>query len=139
MIDEQLVAEARLAEEAWAHLKRTGQPATRRLLNGSVVCTYGDTGCAFMPAIKPEHLYEAIERNTSASNMLATASEWVHEWARPIRLRFATSVQAAHDDLRHVTPGDQFITKFAKELERVCGNSKVPFPADAAKWLEEHA
>ena len=123
-------ANARLAREALAHIRKTRAPSTR---GGR--CYYSGLGCAFAPAVLPEHREAAdsasgMQNSVTASTILKRFPGYLHEWAEDCHPDFADRVQRAHDANISAPEGDDFVQAFELHLQAACLIHNVELPND---------
>lgn len=125
-------ANARLAKEALAHIRKTRKPSAvikiDKLGCQYNSCAYGGIGCAFSVALRPG-LPEHFE-GKHAPFFIEDNPELLLEWARPCNASFAKEVQIAHDNLAN-QKGDAFVEAFESSLWQACAVYKVPYPEGA--------
>jgi hypothetical protein len=118
-----MTPEDRLWQKAWDHINRTGKASVALKDPGKpdqgFNCVYQGSGCAFSPAILPEHLRDC--EGSNASKLLEEHKDWLHEWARECDQDFADCVQGCHDeaalgeDDRRVAE-ELFLSAFRQEM-----------------------
>ena len=111
-------ANARLAREALAHIRKTRRPSVDD--NGN--CVYSGIGCAFAPAVPKRYRHHS---GCYAEQMIDYGL--VKKWAEACDIEFANAVQGAHDENKDLT-GDGFVEAFERDLRGACERYGVPLP-----------
>ena len=111
-------ANARLAREALAHIRKTRRPSVDD--NGN--CVYSGIGCAFAPAVLRRYMHHVYK---SADEMIKLG--YVKKWAESCDPDFAKDLQGAHDENSYLAD-DRFVEAFEYDLRGACKRHKVPLP-----------
>jgi len=118
-----------LANEAYAHLKKTGKQSLQDHPNGGrKVCIYSSTGCAFSPAVLPEKRKECDELFICAGDLIYTHPECLQPWAQRVSPAFANDVQDAHDNINALS--QTFFQDFSDSLLLLCEEYELEYPGD---------